>query len=30
MAGKEVAKICEDLRQRWHDVTHIVVWHRLG
>lgn len=30
MAKKEMARICYEIRQRWPDVKHIAMYHRLG
>lgn len=30
MALKEMNKICSDLRSKWLDLKHIVIYHRLG
>nr|XP_002131137.1 molybdopterin synthase catalytic subunit isoform X2 [Ciona intestinalis] len=30
MAHKELEKICERLREKWPDILHILIHHRLG
>lgn len=30
MANKMLAKICDDIREKWPDVKHIALYHRLG
>lgn len=30
MANKMLAKICDDIREKWSNVKHIALYHRLG
>ena len=30
MAEKEMKKICVNLRQKWPELEHIAMWHRIG
>jgi molybdopterin synthase catalytic subunit len=30
MAHKEMSRICDEIRDRWPDVKHIAMYHRLG
>lgn len=30
MALKEMKKICSTIREKWHQVKHIAIFHRLG
>lgn len=30
MANKEMLKICDQIREKWHSVKHIAIYHRIG